>query len=133
MSLENPPKSTPSGRLMLIATITAKAGKEAAVATHLKDVQKLALSDDEPGTSFYRVTRRVDVHGHLLPVFVVIEDYAGAAGLRAHIAGAAFQKFGKALQEEDLLEGEIGIDYLDERKKDFEHTLISGCVEFKTP
>lgn len=38
----------------------------------LKVAKDSALSDEEPGTLTYRVTRRVDSEGKLLPIFVLV-------------------------------------------------------------
>ncbi|KAJ4487690.1 hypothetical protein J3R30DRAFT_3400393 [Lentinula aciculospora] len=119
MSLANPPQNTASGRLMLIATIRAKPGKEEHVGELLKLAQKRANSDEEPGTSLfqlqftYRVTRRIDAEGKHLPVFIVVEEYDGAAGLKDHMAAPPFQNLIKTSQELDLMDGEVLVDFLD--------------------
>jgi len=114
MSLPPPPSTTPSGRLMVVATLPAKPGKEERLGELIKVVQKLALSDEEPGTFTYRVTRRVDAQGKLLPVYVIIEEYAGAAGMQAHTSADAFQNLIKTAKEEDIFGGNVSVDYLDE-------------------
>ncbi|KAJ3898554.1 hypothetical protein F5879DRAFT_1026518 [Lentinula edodes] len=48
MSLAPPP--TPSGRLMIIATLSVKPGKEQLIQDLLKDAQKRANSNEEPDT-----------------------------------------------------------------------------------
>ncbi|KIK54101.1 hypothetical protein GYMLUDRAFT_88246 [Collybiopsis luxurians FD-317 M1] len=111
-----PPESTPSGRLMVVATIKAKPGKDAKVGEYLKEAQRRANTDEEPGTFTYRVTRRVNAEGKHQPVFVVIEEYAGAAGMKDHAAGPPL--------EQDLLEADgFALDYLD--GNDFVSLFIS--------
>ncbi|KAF5379596.1 hypothetical protein D9757_009215 [Collybiopsis confluens] len=129
----NPPASTPSGKLMVVATIVAKPGKDAIVQEYLKKAQERANSDEEPGTYTYRVTRRVDAEGKHLPVFVIVEEYAGtvavyfliwslfslhpwasgAAGMMAHAGGPPLVAFIKAAQEQDIVEGGLQLDFLD--------------------
>ncbi|KAF5379600.1 hypothetical protein D9757_009211 [Collybiopsis confluens] len=99
---------------MVIATIVSKPDKVDIVEKYMKVVQKRANSDEEPGTFTYRVTRRVDAHGNHLPVFIIIEEYAGAAGMLIHAEAAPLSEFLKAAKEQDLLEEAPTIDYLDE-------------------
>ncbi|KAJ3744943.1 hypothetical protein DFH05DRAFT_1491562 [Lentinula detonsa] len=114
MSLANPPQKTASGRFLIIATIRSKPGKEETLAELLKLIQKRANSDEEPGTFTYRVTRRIDAEGKHLSDFVIIEEYDGAAGLKAHMAAAPFQNVIKIAKEQDLMDGELSGDFLDE-------------------
>ncbi|KAE9386051.1 hypothetical protein BT96DRAFT_1006467, partial [Gymnopus androsaceus JB14] len=98
----------------------------------IKVVQKHALSDEEPGTFTYRVTRRVDAQGKLLPVYVIIEEYAGAAGMQAHTSADAFQNLIKTAKEEDIFGGNVSVDYLDgpyEAAK--EQDLLGGTPELE--
>ncbi|KAJ3712249.1 hypothetical protein C8R42DRAFT_687414 [Lentinula raphanica] len=113
MSLENPPP-TASGRLMLIATLRAKPGKEEPLGALIKQVQDRANSEEEPGTFTYRVTRRIDAEGKRLSDFVIVEEYAGAAGIKEHTAAAPFKNLIQTAQEQDLMNGEVLIDFLDE-------------------
>ncbi|KAJ3918858.1 hypothetical protein F5877DRAFT_67035 [Lentinula edodes] len=108
-----PPPPTPSGRLMIIATLSVKPGKEQLIQDLLKDAQKRANRDEEPDTFTYRFTRRLDKKGAHLPVFVVIEEY-GVNGLEVHMAGPLLQALMETFKDSDVLDGELVIDYLDE-------------------
>ncbi|KAE9394608.1 hypothetical protein BT96DRAFT_923465 [Gymnopus androsaceus JB14] len=110
-----PPKTTPSGKILSIVTGRVKAGKEEILAEVLKNVQKRAESDEEPGTLTFRVTRRLDSEGNFLPVFFLIEEYASDAAFKEHLAGPGFESFAKALKEHDFFEeGSFSIDYMDD-------------------
>ncbi|KAH8824303.1 hypothetical protein DL96DRAFT_204274 [Flagelloscypha sp. PMI_526] len=74
------------GTFWLVASITAKPGKEELVQAALTNVAKSARSDAEPGTLEYFTTRGV---GEQSNQFSVIEKYAAPEAFGAHAATEA--------------------------------------------
>ncbi|KAM0750623.1 hypothetical protein T439DRAFT_325680 [Meredithblackwellia eburnea MCA 4105] len=81
-----PQKTT--GRIILLATITAKPGKGDELQTALAAVRKLSESSDEKGTHTYRTTRQAEAD---TDVFVVFEEYDLPNGIPEHTAAQPFQ------------------------------------------
>ncbi|KAJ3847283.1 hypothetical protein EV368DRAFT_69228 [Lentinula lateritia] len=113
MSASQLPKSTPSGRLMIIANVPVKLGKEQIVYDLIKATQQRANSEEEPGTLTFRIARRVDKEGNYLPVFVAIEEYKNMQAHREHRTSPPLQTLVKALKESGILDGEITADFVD--------------------
>ncbi|KAK4697554.1 hypothetical protein P7C70_g8195, partial [Phenoliferia sp. Uapishka_3] len=88
-----------SGRVILIAKITAKPGKGDDVQAALAAIRKLADSADEPGTHTYRTIRQLDGDSD---VFMVFEEYELPNGIRAHTSAAPFQALGASGNVADL-------------------------------
>ncbi|KAF9052575.1 hypothetical protein BDP27DRAFT_1373410 [Rhodocollybia butyracea] len=118
-----PPKSTPSGKVILVATAHVKPGKKGITIEALKAGQKRTNSNEEPGTLTFRVTCRIDSEGSfsfwILYILTKIyrcmqEEYASAAAHKEHQASPGFQNFVRILKEQDILDGELSIKYLDD-------------------
>ncbi|KAJ4485210.1 hypothetical protein J3R30DRAFT_3696529 [Lentinula aciculospora] len=126
MSSSQLPKSTPSGRVMVIATVPVKPEKVQIVQDLLKAAQKRANSDEEPGTLTYRVTRRVNAEGEYLPIFVNIasEEYDSIQGLETHMVGPPLRRLMEAFGDGDVLDGEVDIKFVDGQYPVFQRLLI---------
>ncbi|KAF9063358.1 hypothetical protein BDP27DRAFT_1426966 [Rhodocollybia butyracea] len=111
--MSNAPKTTPSGKLVLIVTVNVKPGKEGIATEALKVNQEHANSDEAPGIHTFRLTRRLDSNGSFLPAFVIFEEYASVAALKEQLTSPGFQRFVKTLKENDVVDGEMKVEYLD--------------------
>ncbi|KAL8292100.1 hypothetical protein RQP46_001566 [Phenoliferia psychrophenolica] len=86
-----------SGRVILVATIKAKAGKGDEVLPYLAAIRKLAESDQEKGTHTFDLPTLVSLDEELdgdSDVFVVFEEYSLPNGIKDHVFAAPFQALG---------------------------------------
>ncbi|KAK7445144.1 hypothetical protein VKT23_009576 [Stygiomarasmius scandens] len=106
------PDRTSSGKLMVIANITVKPGKEALFEKLAIESKLSANSDKEPGTHTYRLTRVFNNDNEPMPgKYILIEEYAGKAGLLLHLQTVAQQAYTKAAG--DMIDS-MNVDIVDE-------------------
>jgi len=74
------------GKFILSATIHAKPGKVDEVATLVCAIRDLSISDREPGTLTYRVSKGENI-------VYVFEEYANPEALDRHQASSTFEEF----------------------------------------
>jgi len=67
-----------TGRVVIVAHLQAKPGKGDEVAQVISEVRDFALSDGEPGTHAYRLTRFGET-------FAFFEEYENAAATHEHL------------------------------------------------
>ncbi|KAF9073436.1 hypothetical protein BDP27DRAFT_1318900 [Rhodocollybia butyracea] len=109
------PQTTSSGKIIVIATIHVTPGNEARMIELLRQNQASSLSDKEPNTLTYRVTRVLKSDGTPTSSFLLIEEYNGpVAGFKEHIAQAPTFAMLKAYKEEGFLAKDIDIEFCDE-------------------
>ncbi|KAK7463415.1 hypothetical protein VKT23_006768 [Stygiomarasmius scandens] len=107
------PETTPSGKLIIIATLKVKPGNEDRIKEILQGAKKDANSDKEPKTLSYRTALSVSSSGQHQSEFVVVEEYLGGrAGVMEHGAQAGSQALLKA-REEGVFE-EFDLKFYDE-------------------
>ncbi|KAF5350333.1 hypothetical protein D9758_012798 [Tetrapyrgos nigripes] len=99
MMSDNAPEQTKTGKLVIVATLKIKPGKESRFEELVSKMREEANSDKEPGTLSYRTNRVLDKEGKPTGAYIVFEEYKGKDGLTAHMAKPATQAF--------LAEGEI--------------------------
>ncbi|KAJ6494944.1 hypothetical protein DFH09DRAFT_1290476 [Mycena vulgaris] len=104
-TLENVPTSTASGKFVMIARIECAPGKEARLEELISATRDIALSDAEPKTLTYRLSRSVDSTGTKGSTFVVFQEYEGLEGLKAHGANPAILALKKINETERITAG----------------------------
>ncbi|KAF8342187.1 uncharacterized protein EI90DRAFT_1311837 [Cantharellus anzutake] len=83
-----------TGPIIVVAHAIAKPGKEDIVADRIAKIRDHALSDKEPGTLTYRITR-------FGAKFAIFEQYENADAYKHHVAGPISQV---AAEKDELLE-----------------------------
>ncbi|KAK7445145.1 hypothetical protein VKT23_015013 [Stygiomarasmius scandens] len=110
--VEDLPDKTSSGKLMVIARITVKPGKEALFERLAIESKVSANSDQEPGTHTYRLTRVIGSDAQPIPrKYILIEEYAGKAELLIHAQTPAQENYGKEIG--NMIES-MDVDTVDE-------------------
>ncbi|KAF5372151.1 hypothetical protein D9758_004999 [Tetrapyrgos nigripes] len=101
------PEQTKTGKIIAVATLQVKPGKEARFEELISNARDAANSDKEPGTLTYRTNREVDKSGKPTGKYLLFEEYAGKAGFTAHCAQPPLQAL---LAETDII-ASMNLDY----------------------
>ncbi|KAF5343697.1 hypothetical protein D9757_013887 [Collybiopsis confluens] len=98
------PRTTSSGKLIIVATMKIVPGKEERMAEIMAAAQAYALSDAEPNTLEYRVTRVLEPSGQPTSTFIIVEEYNGPEiGFSQHAKSSGTRAMMKAFKEEGIL------------------------------
>ncbi|KAF9067153.1 hypothetical protein BDP27DRAFT_1403995 [Rhodocollybia butyracea] len=113
----NFPQTTSSGKMILIATMSVVPGKESRMAEIMAAAQAGALSDGQPNTIGYRVTRVLEPNGTPTSTFVIIEEYNGPKiGFEQHVRSPDTKAMMKAFKDEGVLAKDPALVFCDELK-----------------
>jgi len=105
LQLTDAPKHTASGKLILIAHLTAKPGKESRLKELLAACRDYAISEKEPRTLTYRVIRIFDEDGKPGRQFTIFEEYQDAAvGVLEHAEGQPLKDLFRLGESEGIVE-----------------------------
>ncbi|KAK4057172.1 hypothetical protein OIO90_001667 [Microbotryomycetes sp. JL221] len=80
------------GPIILVAHVYAKSSQEENCLKHLLAIRDYSVSDKEPGTLTYRVTRSEENEG----LFVVFEEYKNEQSVKDHANADGFQNLLKS-------------------------------------
>ncbi|KAF9052576.1 hypothetical protein BDP27DRAFT_1373411 [Rhodocollybia butyracea] len=107
--MSNAPKTTPSGKLVLIVTVNVKPGKEGIATEALKVNQEHANSDEAPGIEEYAS----ELFCRSYSISWGLTYGLGVTALKEQLTSPGFQRFVKTLKENDVVDGEMKVEYLD--------------------
>ena len=95
------------GKIILHAQLTAQEGQADKLASMLKAIQAVSVTDKEPGCLAYRVTRSGNE-------FFIFEEYQNAAAIQEHFGGEGFKNLVNEVKGGSLVVGGPRITYYEE-------------------